>query len=383
MFQKAIKKTLNNNIEIISLWCLLLIAKFIVWPKIVVLSLILSGFVMMVTVVKYVELKPKFMWLLPTFIIVFFQIIIIIDLIRHYQINNKLLCICLVIFRDMFFKDATLIFFNLISVAITYTDIDHLSDLIIPTINLLFIIVTIIIKRQNIWLEIAKNYHLELITYITKIVPELCSNVMTSIFQKQTYVDLYDQLKLFMSEPSNLPKHIESLKNLELTLCDTAELNKCITPTNDILLCLSPIACVPTLFVFLFNWEPIFILLSLCELIKFIYRYTNGVTLMELVYGSLFVQTIGIINSGIDLSIKAVKVTKQSLDSYLITTEYVNGVITDVSTKVNYIGNQITEKATKVRDLGSSGIEYTKQHPYLATAVLGLGVIGCMALAKR
>lgn len=380
MFHKAIKKTTNNNIEIILLWFALLIAKVIIWPKTVILSLTIFLLIIAIIAIKYVELQPKSMWILPTLIIIFLQIITIIDLIKHYYIGNVLLCICLVVFRDWVFKDATVIFFNLISVASYYIEQNNVFTLVIPTINLLFVIVTIIIKRQNIWLEVAKNYHLELITYISKILPDLCNTVMTNLFQPQTYLSLYNQFKIQMSEPSNLPKHIESLQKMETTLLNAADLSKSIVPPDRILLYMLPLACVPTIFAFFVTYEWIFLGLAIFDLLKLIYYHKCSKSQQELVYGSLFLQTINTINSGIDLGIKAVKITKQSLDTYLVSIEYVTGVITNITNNVTYVQNKIKEKVTAAQDVATS---YVKPHPYLATAVLGLGVIGCMALMKR
>ena len=155
MFQKAIQRTINDNMVLISLWVCLLIMKIYIWSKIFSLSFMIGAMLIFVLIIKYVQTQPTLIWILPTFIVLFLQIIYIIDIIKYYYMDNIWLCISLVVARDILPKDELMLSFNLFTIVANYINSADSSSMIIPVINSSFIIVTIIIKQKNIWLKFS------------------------------------------------------------------------------------------------------------------------------------------------------------------------------------------------------------------------------------
>ena len=218
-------------------------------------------------------------------------------------------------------------------------------------------------------------------------------NVLVNMFKKQTYINLYDQFKIYMSEPSNWSEHRESLQKLENILKNAVDFSKYLMPSDNILLYMLPIVSVPTFFILLITQESLFFWLALYEVAKLIYYLNNGISIQKIVFGIAFIQTIQNINTGLDLGINAVKITQQSLDTYLVSIEYVSGIITNITTNAAYIGEKITKGVNYAKDISSAGIndakniassavEYSKAHPYLTTTILGCGIIAGIALAR-
>lgn len=362
IFYKAVSKTFHHNLEIILLWCFLLMIKMIICPQIAIFTVV--GLVLLLLSLVYVRYQPRMIWIIPTLIMITFQAIGMIDLVKQYQKNNILLCVALIVCRNMVFKDISIIFLTIGSIAYNYLETEDLAILMLSLLNISFLIMTILLKKQNFWLQLAKNYHTELVTYIGQIIPELYQKFSLNILNARTYLELYEQFKVFMSEPSNLPYYKQSLDELSMILSNAVNLNEYIWPTEMIAWCLSSIACMPTVFIFVFYRERLFLCLAIYEIIKFMYLYQSGVSLNELIYGTLFIQTVKLVNSGLDLSIKVISFSQQSLDTYLVSSEqfynmvdsitgigqHMTNKLNDFNQNLGHLGGQISDQIANIKD---------------------------------
>ncbi|AYV78042.1 MAG: hypothetical protein Edafosvirus4_26 [Edafosvirus sp.] len=386
ILQSAVKTTFLNNANLLILWLFALHFKFCYAVAELNLTQFCEILLFVITGICIIKNYCQKIWIVPISVIIITQIIIIFDTIKRFEKFDSydsmlsieflinlihVLMITMSKFIDIPKKVFPILHFSLM---IIQYFLNKNINIIVGIINFIFAYSTIEITKKNLWLEIANSFHTELVTYVCAHVPTLCETVLKGIFKKETYANLYKSIVDFMTQPSNINQHIEKVAmilNKAQNITDNIIVND-----NIIIYCVLPLVLIPTFIAYILTGKFIFLILTVIDIIKIVYSVLiKNESMLQIIYGKHFINTICMLRSGIDIGITTIKIVETSLHTCSVIIEGTNGIISNTTV---YVKDKVSSAGNWIIETSSDGVKVVKnmvtEHPYV-TATVGTSII--------